>query len=186
MGESEVTRLLTRGGHGRAAADDLMRIVYDDLHALAQRAMARERPSHTLQPTALIHEAYLHLIGRNRTEWRGRGHFFAACAEAIPRILIDHARTHGARKRHSNGARVPLDQGGTLPGGSPVSIDHLALAEALDELGRLSERQARVVKLRFFGGLSVKEIAEVIGVSDRTVKGDWRVARAWLIARLDR
>ena len=169
---------------GEAAADTLIPLVYEDLHALAARAMRQERPNHTLQPTALIHEAYLRVVDQTRVDWKGRTHFFAICAEAIHRILIDHARKRGARKRSGDRAKVSLEHAADEPAGDAATLDHLALAEALEELEILSERQARVVKLRFFGGLTAEEISEVLGVSDRTVKDDWRVARAWLMERL--
>lgn len=185
MQHTEITQVLSRLQAGEAGADVLMPLVYDDLHGVAARAMWRERANHTLGPTALVHEAYLRVVGQTRVDWKGRAHFLAVCAEAIHRVLVDHARKHGTRKRAGGKLRVSLGSAASeMVDGSPV-LDHLALAEVLRQLERLSERQANVVKLRFYGGLKVEEIALLLGVSDRTVKNDWRVARAWLLDTLD-
>jgi RNA polymerase sigma factor (TIGR02999 family) len=158
-----------------------MPLVYDELRALAESYLQRERPNHTLQATALVHEAYMRLIKQEDVDWRNRAHFFAVAAQAIRRILVDHARGHQSAKRGGDRKRVHLDQGLALP---EPDLDLLALDEALEELARLHERQSRIVELRFFGGLSLKEVAEYLGLSSRTVDSDWHMARAWLRGKL--
>ncbi|MEE9297115.1 MAG: sigma-70 family RNA polymerase sigma factor [Phycisphaerae bacterium] len=169
----------------QAAVAKLMPLVYAELRALAGRQLQRERRNHTLQATALVNEAYLRLVDQTQVDWKGKAHFLAVAAEVIRRILVDHARKRGAAKR-GGGARqitITLESAEAGPGWAP-NVDLLALDEALRELSELSERQAQVVQLRFFGGLSVEETAYALGVSERTIKGDWRVARAWLRRRL--
>ena len=179
----DVTRCLERLSEGRSSAvAELMPLVYDELRGLAAARLAAERSDHTLQPTALVNEAYLKLVGQHDANWKGRAHFFAVAAQAIRRILIDHARKRGAIKRGS-GQRVTLSGVQASHGGSDVDI--LALDEALGRLADRSDRQARVVELRFFGGLSVEQTAQVLDVSPGTIKGDWRFARAWLAQQLD-
>ncbi len=158
-----------------------MPLVYDELRALAEAYLQRERPDHTLQATALVHEAYMRLIKQEDVDWQNRAHFFAVAAQAIRRILVDHARGHQSAKRGGDRKRVHLDQNLTLP---EPDLDLLALDEALEELARLHERQARIVELHFFGGLSLKEVAEYLGLSSRTIDGDWYMARAWLRSKL--
>jgi len=164
------------------ALDDLLPRVYDELRALADAYMRRERAGHTLQPTALVHEAFLRLLRLPPGSVQNRIHFFALAAQAMRRILADHARRHRAAKRGGGAVRVPLElvEGGApaTPAGDDVAADDLDAA--LDDLAKLDERQARVVELRFFGGLSIEETAEVLAVSPATVKRDWLVARAWL------
>lgn len=179
------TAHLTRlSGGDPSAVSDLMPLVYDELRRLAAIHLARERVNHTLQPTALAHEAYLKLIDQTRAQWKDRAHFLAVAAEAIRRILIDHARTHRAAKRGGGGAgpaahRLTLSFASDVP--EPTTdVDLLDVEDALRRLAELSPRQAKVVELRFFAGLDVDETAEALAVSPRTVKGDWRVARAWL------
>ena len=183
-----VTRLLddVSGGDADAAAL-LLPLVYDQLRALAQAHLASERPGHTLQATALVHEAFIKLAGQEDVRWQNRAHFFGVAAQAIRRILIDHARTRNRLKRGGDHARVPLDDAAALPGAANAAapIDLLALDEALVELSALDPRQARIVELRYFAGMSMKEIAEVTGVSLRTAEGDWAMARAWLRRALD-
>jgi RNA polymerase sigma factor (TIGR02999 family) len=176
---AEASAHLTRlSGGDPSAVSALMPLVYDELRRLAAIHLARERPDHTLQPTALAHEAYLKLIDQTRAQWKDRAHFLAVAAEAIRRILIDHARLHRAAKRDPR-RRIALSFAGDLP--EPTTdVDLIELEEALERLASLSGRQAKVVELRFFAGLSVEEAAEALDVSPRTVKGDWRVARAWL------
>ena len=160
----DVTRLLHEVQQGREGAEDaLVALVYGELHALASAHMRRERHDHTLQPTALVHEAYMRLMGDNEVSWQGRAHFFGLMSRVMRRILVEHARRKGAAKREG-GARVTLDDG-------------MAVA-AVD--AALSERPARVVELRFFGALDVEETAEVLGISPATVKRDWAFARAFL------
>ena len=168
------------------ALDDLLPRVYDELRALADAYMRRERAGHTLQPTALVHEAFLRLLRLPPGSVQNRIHFFALAAQAMRRILADHARRHRAAKRGGGAVRVPLElvEGGApaTPAGDDVAADDLDAA--LEDLAKLDERQARVVELRFFGGLSIEETAEVLAVSPATVKRDWLVARAWLLREL--
>ncbi len=165
-------------------AQELFLGVYEDLRALAAAKLNQEAPGHTLQPTALVHEVYLKLTDQSRALWKDRGHFFAVAAEAIRRILVDHARRRRADKRRAPGQRVTIEA--DLDAASPdrPGVDLLALDDALGRLVALSPRQARVVELKFFGGLEHADIARVLGVSENTVKGDWRVARAWLLQQL--
>ncbi len=168
---------LTRGDG--TAADRLMPVVYDKLRALAEQFMRRERRDHTLQATALLNEAYLRLFDQSRVDWQGRAHFVALAAEMMRRILVDHARRHTAAKRGGGRERVPLEE--TLAvADARRHLDLIALDDALKELQQLNQRQARVVELRYFGGLSVKETAYALKISERTVENDWSVARAWL------
>jgi RNA polymerase sigma factor (TIGR02999 family) len=179
---SEVSRLLVRLRDGdERAVEVLMPIVYDELRRLAARELRRERSDHTLQPTALVHEAWLRLLGDRRVDFEGRGHFFALAARAMRRVLIDHARRAIAGRRPPRAARVelspelePLGSGGADP------AEVLALDAALERLAALDPRQASVVELRFFGGLSAPEAATALGVSEATVAREWRAARAWL------
>lgn len=168
-------------GDGRAA-DELLPLIYTELRALAAARLADERSDHTLQPTALVHEAYLKLIDQTRVQWRDRQHFFAVAAEIIRRILVDHARAKNAAKRGGDRHRVDLHGMEVSEATSPV--DYVQLDEALCDLAALSERQARVVELRHFAGLEVVAVAEVLGISERTVVGDWKFARVWLQKRL--
>jgi RNA polymerase sigma factor (TIGR02999 family) len=174
--------LMAHAAGDPAAADQLLPLVYRELRALAAAYMRRERPGHTLQPTALVHEAFIRLVDESRINWRGRTHFFALAARQMRRILIDSARSRNARKRGGGLHRVTLDEG-LLTSAGPT-FDVLALDEALRRLARLNDRQAQVVELRFFGGLSVEETAQFLGVSAPTVKNDWRAARAWLLREL--
>lgn len=183
---TQITKLLAtlKDGDREAAAAKLMPLVYDEFRALAARHLRRERKDHTLQPTALVHEAYLRLIDQTRVNWQGRTHFFAVGAQAIRRILVDHARQRKRQKRGGGAGRVRLDEDLAL---APQREEELlALDEALKKLAQLDPRQAQVVEMRFFGGLSVAEVASVLGVSKRTVEGDWTMARAWLFRELSR
>jgi RNA polymerase sigma-70 factor (ECF subfamily) len=176
---SALSRVLSDiAGGDRQAAVRLLPLVYDEFRALAMRHLARERPGHTLQPTALVHEAYLKLVDQSRVNWRGRTHFFAIGAQAMRRILVEHARSRKRQKRGGGAQRVLLEEAVALVEQNPADV--LALDEALVKLASLDERQALVVEYRFFGGLGMEEIAEVLGVSKRTVEGEWRLARAWL------
>jgi RNA polymerase sigma-70 factor, ECF subfamily len=176
---TDITRMLKEATAGEASAvNQLLPLVYDELRALAETYLKRERPDHTLQATALVHEAYVRLIKQEDVQWQNRAHFFAVAAQAIRRILVDHARGHEREKRGGGRERVCLNEDvATAPG---RGLDLLALDEALEKLAQLDPRQARIVELRFFGGLSLKEVAEFLGVSPRTVDGDWAMARAWL------
>ena len=165
--------------HGNTeAASRLLPLVYDELRALAARYMQKERRDHTLQPTALVHEAYVRLVDGARVEWQGKTHFYALAATQMRRILIEHARARKARKRGGGARRVTLEDGIAV---SPNGVlDMLALEDALQRLETISPRQCRVVELRFFGGLSVVETARFLEISVSTVKDEWRVAKAWL------
>ncbi|MEL7060035.1 MAG: sigma-70 family RNA polymerase sigma factor [Acidobacteriota bacterium] len=163
-------------------ADELMPLVYDELRSLAARYLRRESPGHTLQPTALVHEAYLRLIDQNRVEWQGRTHFFAVGARIMHRLLIDHGRNRKRAKRGGGWMRVTLSPDvASLIGGE---VDLLVVHEMITRLETLDPRQAKLVKLRFYGGLSMAEIAEVLGVSKRTAEGDWTHAKAWMARHL--
>ena len=181
-GAQEITRLLGEVGRGLPGAADLLAPrVFDELHRLAVLAMRRESEGHTLQPTELVDEAFVRLIGHQNISWQNRSHFYAIGAETIRRILIDHARRRNAARRN-HGVRVTLDE--SIRHDGPDSLDMIALDDALVLLNTLSPRQAKVVELRFFGGLDVDEVAEVLHVSDMTVKRDWTFARAFLLQQL--
>ncbi len=174
----EVTQLLRAIKTGDpTAAERLLPLVYGELHRLAAGYMRRERQDHTLQPTALIHEAYLRLA-KDDLEWQNREHFIGVAANVMRRVLVDSARAHRAEMRGGGLQRVDLDEG--LAISAERSDEILSLDEALEKLARTSPRQARVVELRYFGGLSVEEIAGVLGIAPRSVKRDWSLARIWL------
>ena len=179
----EVTRLLAelRGGNPEAEAK-LIPLVYSHLRRLAAHQMRRERPNHTLQPTALVHEAYLRLVSQKATGAEDRAKFFCVAANLMRHILVEHARARQAEKRGGQVGKVSLDQ--ALEFSPSKSRELIELDDALESLARLDPQEARVVELRFFGGLTVEETAEVLGISPRTVKRDWRVARAWLHGKL--
>ena len=178
-----VSELLHAWGEGDTQArDDLLPLVYAELRAQAARYLRRERRDHTLQPTALVHEAYLRLIGQTRVSWQNRAHFFGVAAEMMRRILVDHARKHQAAKRPGVAMKVAWDD--RIGAAQPVDCELLLLDQALTELAARDERQARVVELRYFGGLSEQETSEVLAVSRATVTRDWNVARAWLYRRM--
>jgi RNA polymerase sigma factor (TIGR02999 family) len=183
---TEITQLLAslKSGDRTAVAAKLMPLVYDEFKALAARQLRRERANHTLQPTALVHEAYLRLIDQTRVDWQGRTHFFAVGAQAIRRILVDHARQRKRQKRGGGAERVELDESVALA--PERSEEILALDEAMERLAKLDSRQAEIVEMRFFAGMSVEEVAQALGVSKRTVEGDWTMARAWLMRELSR
>jgi RNA polymerase sigma-70 factor, ECF subfamily len=184
MSEStDVTILLsalTRGDDD--AASKLIPAVYDELRRLAGSYMRRERADHTLQATALVHEAYMKLVEQRSTNWQSRAHFFGVAAQLMRRILIDHARGHSRQKRGGEDKKVSLDEAFIFT--EQQADELLAVDDSLNQLAKIDPRQARVVELRFFGGLSVEEAAEVLGVSPKTVKRDWSVAKAWLYADL--
>lgn len=176
---SEVTRLLKDWSEGDAAAlDRLMPIIYAELRAVAARYLRRERPDHTLQPTALVNEVYLRLIDQKRVNWQNRAHFVGVAAQMMRRILVDHAKGHKRAKRGGGAQRVPFDEAAAF---SEVREDDLVeLDAALTALATFDERKSRVVELKYFGGLSVEETAEVLQVSVITVARDWKLAKAWL------
>jgi RNA polymerase sigma factor (TIGR02999 family) len=176
----QVTALLQQWSRGdRDALEKLTPLVYEELRGIAAGYMRDERPGHTLQATALVHEAYVRLIGQKRVSWQNRAHFFGIAAQLMRRILIDHARRRQAAKRGVGGA-LRLTAGVDVAGAPEQDFDLLAIDGALSRLERLDAAQARIVELRFFGGLTVEETAEVAGVSTATVKREWRTARAWL------
>jgi RNA polymerase sigma factor (TIGR02999 family) len=179
MAEGDVTRLIAAVREGReGASGELFQIVYRELRQLAGRYMRNERRDHTLQATALVHEAYLRVTSQEQLSFENRAHFFGVAASVMRRVLIDHARASRAEKRGGGDVKVPLDDALAAAAETPDAL--IELDEALARLAALDQRQARVIELRFFGGLSVEETAEVLGVASRTVKRDWRVARAWL------
>ena len=186
MGEQSaqsVTRLLREAQAGdRAALDELLPLVYRELRQIAARHLAQERPGHTLQATALVHEVYLRLIDQHSVDWRNRAHFFSIAAEMMRRILVNHAVGRRAQKRGAGETLLSLDEVVSFP--NRQNVDLILLDEALGRLAGLDPLQARIVELRFFAGLTVEEVAEVLGVSDSEVKREWRSARAWLTAQL--
>jgi len=178
----DVTQLLKAWSAGdEAALDKLVPLVYRELHRAARRYMAGERSEHTLQTTALINEAYLRLVDFQHISWRNRAQFFGICAQLMRRILVDFARARGSQKRGGDGSHLPLDE--TLIVSSEPRADLIALDDALKNLAAFDERKSRVIELRFFGGLSVQETAEVLRVSPETVKRDWRLAKVWLLCQ---
>ncbi|HEX8283652.1 MAG TPA: sigma-70 family RNA polymerase sigma factor [Pyrinomonadaceae bacterium] len=181
--QSEVTGILRDWSGGDARAPErLMPFVYDELRRLARAFLARERDAHTLQPTALVHEAYMRLVDQTQVRWQNRAHFFGVAARMMRRILVDHARARATEKR--GGAAVLLSlEDVQLPAGQRAA-GLLALDEALERLAAMDERKCRVVEMRFFGGLTDEEIAEVLGVTTRTVLRDWKKARLWLYREL--
>lgn len=181
--KESATRALVVGFSGDAAgAEQLVPLIYDKLRALARRYMKNERGYQTLEATALVHEAYLRLIDIEKVDWRGKNHFFAMAARQMRRILVERARAAGAKKRGSRASHITLrDDSARVE----LSLDLIALDQVLDRLAEQSPRQSRVVELRLFAGMLVSEIAHVLNVSERTVKQDWRVARAWLAAELN-
>lgn len=175
---TDLTRILKQASDGDVSAlNRLMPLVYNELRAMAEGYLRQERPDHTLQATALVHEAYVRLVKQEEVEWRSRSHFFAVAAQMIRRILVDHARGHQRAKRGGGLQRLRLDD--DVPT-AERDVDLVALDEGLQALAKLHPRQAQIVELRFFGGLTLREIAEFVDVSPRTVDGDWSMARAWL------
>ena len=184
-GGSDVTRLLVNWGNGdQQALEQLLPLVYDELRRLAGAYLRREKSGHTLQSTALVHEAFLKLIQQRDVQWRNRAHFFGIAAQMIRRILVDHARAGMAEKRGSGGIKVELNEG--MAAAAPRELDVLELDTALAKLAQMDERQARIVELRFFAGMSVEETAEVVQLSPATVKREWSSARAWLFREMSR
>src|SRR5688572_25128380 len=176
----DVTRLIDAASAGDSqAAANLLPLVYDELRKLAAQRLAAERPDHTLQPTALVHEAYLRLVGGERSQdWNGRGHFFGAAAEAMRRILVESARHRRSHK--AGGGRERVDLGVVEPMVAGPDLDLIALNDALDKLERKDRRKADLVKLRFFAGLTVEEAARALGIAPSTADEDWAYARSWL------
>lgn len=176
---NNVTRLLMDWSKGDAAAgDQLMPLVYDELRRMARRYMRAEDAAHTLQPTALVHDAYLRLIDQSRVQWQNRAHFFGVAAQIIRRILVDHARSRNRLKRGGPALKVTLNE--DVIAAEQVDVDLVGLDDALERLAAMDARQSRIVELRFFGGLSIEETAEILNISPATVKREWTMARAWL------
>jgi RNA polymerase sigma factor (TIGR02999 family) len=167
---------------GRDAFDELLPLVYHELRRIASRYMRHEAGDHTLQPTALVHEAYMRLIDQRRVRWRNRAHFYGVAAQIMRRILVDHARAQGAEKRGAGWELLPLIEDETAAVTGDVNV--LALDEALQRLAAFDPQQERIVELRYFGGLTIDEVAEVIGISAATVVREWTIAKAWLRAEL--
>ena len=183
--QHEITRLLADWSNGdRQALEKLTPLVYDELRRLAGRYLRQERHGHTLQSTALVHEAYLKLVGQNNVRWQNRAHFFGIAAQMIRRILVDYARARGADKRGSGAEKLSLDEAIALPGGP--DLDLVALDDALEGLAHIDPRQSRLVELRFFAGLTLEETAEVLQMSLATAKRDWVSAKAWLSREIRR
>ena len=176
---NEVTQLLVAWGNGdHSARDQLMSLVYEELHRLAHRHIRKERPGHTLQTSALVNEAFVRLVDQKKVHWQNRAHFFSIAAQIMRRILVDYARNRAYTKRGGDAQRVTLDE--DLIVSEERSSNVVALDEALNELANFDERKSKVIELRFFGGLSIEETAEVLAVSQGTVMRDWTLAKAWL------
>jgi RNA polymerase sigma factor (TIGR02999 family) len=181
----QVTKLLVDWSNGdKEALEQLTPLVYGELRRLAGRYLRKERSDHTLQPTALVHEAYIRLIDQRSVRWQNRAHFFGVAAQMIRRILVDHARSRHAVKRGAMAPRLSLDEAIAVP--DRRDFDLVALDDALNGLAKIDPQQARIVELRFFTGLTVEETAEVLGISPATVKRDWVTAKAWLYRDISR
>lgn len=181
----DVTKLLVKWSKGDSAAlDALIPLVYGELRRLARHYLQREKQNHTLSSTSLVHEAYLRLITQTEVSWQNRAHFFGVASQMMRRILVDHARKYAYAKRGGGATTLALDE--TLCSPQRRDIDLVALDDALNSLAKLDQRQSRLVELRFFGGLSIEETSEVLGVSTPTVKRDWASARAWLFREISR
>ncbi len=183
---SDVTDLLRRWKEGdQGALERLMPLVYEELHRIASRYLAHERSAHTLQSTALVHEAFVKLVDQRRVNWQNRAQFFGLAAQAMRRILVDHARSRGRQKRGADAARIPLEVTGSPAATESLDpADAIALDRALQKLEAIDPGQARLVELRFFGGLTVEETAEVMVTSPSSVKREWTIAKAWLYREL--
>jgi RNA polymerase sigma factor (TIGR02999 family) len=175
----EITQLLINWTQGdKAALDQLVSLVYPELRRLAKRHMAREDPAHTLQTSALINEAYLKLVDQQNVQWQNRAHFFAVAAQVMRHILVDHARTRNYAKRGGGAPKLPLDEAAVLIEQRATQL--IALDDALRDLSALDARKSQIIELRFFGGLSLEETAEVMKISPSTIQREWRAAKAWL------
>lgn len=176
----DITQLLKQASEGeQRAVDVLLPVVYDELRRIAERSLRRERVDHTLQTTALVHEAYLKLIDQREVQWQNRAHFFAIAAQAMRRILVNHAKGVNRVKRGGDRSRVALDDAAAVT--PDRDIDLVALDEAMHRLSEFDPRKSRLVELRFFGGMSIEEVAEVLQIAPATVKRDWNFAKAWLL-----
>jgi RNA polymerase sigma factor (TIGR02999 family) len=182
----EITQMLLELTDGNEeVVNQILPHIYDELRRLASSYLRRERSNHTLQPTALVHEAYMKLIDQTRVKWQNRAHFFGIAAQVMRRILMDHARKHTAEKRGGDAEVLPIEEE-ILIVSHDKSAELIALDDALQQLAEMDERKAKIVELRYFGGLSIEETAEVIGVSVPTVNREWRMAKAWLYSELAR
>ena len=180
-----ITHLLIEVSNGdRAAVDLLLPVIYDELRKLAANYLRRERVDHTLQPTALVHEAYMRLIDQSRVNWQNRAHFFGVAAQIMRRLLVDHARKHNAEKRGQDFQKLSLDE--NIDRAVERSAELIALDDALKTLATIDAQKARMVELRYFGGLSIEETADVMGVTPTTIKRHWRFAKAWLHGEMQR
>lgn len=185
VGQESVTQLLIKLTSGdEAAMEELLPVVYDELRKLAASYLRRERPDHTLQPTALVHEAYLRLIDQTQVSWQNRAHFFGIAAQMMRRILVDHARLHNAEKRGHDFQKLSLDE--NIDKAVERSMEMIMLDDALNELASIDEQKSRIVELRYFGGLTVEETAAVLGVTPITIKRHWRMAKAWLYGQMQK
>ena len=184
MDKDITTLLLEWSGGNRAALDELMPLIYAEFRQLATRALSRERPNHTLQSTALAHELYLKLIDQKRAQWRDREHFFAMASQIIRRILVDYARRLHAQRRGGLDTRITLDE--ALAPQQDRDLNLVELDDALEALSQIDSQQARIIELRFFGGLSIEATGRILGVSPSTVNREWNLARAWLYRELSR
>jgi len=183
----DVTQLLSKWSSGdQSALDQLLPLVYGELHRLAAAYLRRERSNHTLQSTALVHEAFMRMVHQQDVQWKNRAHFFAICAQMIRRILVDYARSQHAEKRGSGAVKLALDDAMAVPQAPATDVDLLGLNDALDRLAEMDERQSRIVELRFFAGLSIEETAEVLHLSPASIKREWQTARAWLFREMTR
>jgi len=184
----EITRMLREWSDGgkREALDELMPLVYDELHRQASRYLRRESQGHTLQTTALIHEAYLKLVDQREVRWQNRAHFFAIAANMMRRILVDYARTKHREKRGGGNAKLPLEEAMSVAAADEKAVDLIALDEALVKLAAIDSQQSRIVELRYFSGLSLEDTADALQISRATAARDWNVARAWLHRELTR
>ncbi|HJZ96287.1 MAG TPA: sigma-70 family RNA polymerase sigma factor [Candidatus Solibacter sp.] len=183
----DVTQLLSKWSSGdQSALDQLLPLVYGELHRLAAAYLRRERSNHTLQSTALVHEAFMRMVHQQDVQWKNRAHFFAICAQMIRRILVDYARSQHAEKRGSGAVKLALDDAMAVPQAPATDVDLLGLNDALDRLAEMDERQSRIVELRFFAGLSIEETAEVMHLSPASIKREWQTARAWLFREMTR
>jgi RNA polymerase sigma factor (TIGR02999 family) len=185
MASADVTALLRKWTSGdKSAIDQLTPLIYGELRRLAHRHLRRERRGHTLQSTALVHEAWLRLVDQKQAQWQDRAHFFAVSGQMMRRILVDHARAQQREKRGAGAPLLMLDEAIDLP--RQRSLELIALDDALHDLARLDARQSQVIELRFFAGLSIDETAEALGISKATANRDWITGRAWLLRELDR
>lgn len=180
----EITKFLQEWSKGdESAADELFPLIYDELHKQARIFLIKERPDHTLQPTALVHETFLKLIDQKHVDWKNRTHFLGVASTLMRRILVDHARAHNSGKRGGSAIRLSVED--IDISAEERASDLLWLDEALEKLADFDERKSKVVEMKFFGGLNENEISEVLGISERTVQRDWKTARLWLLRELD-